>query len=392
MRSWLGLILLLFVGGNSMAQEWSDKAHYDAYMKGDWKKVVELGKLAKKAKADYYYVRVRNGYANFMLGKFLKAESEFEKALKFNSSDAFAKRYSYWSSAYAGNSSTALVKTSKMTEAEKDNFEVVKPKWLSSVSALGGYRSSTSENVVGNMPYVSGYLTHQIGNRITLRHGVNYLNQTRIGFINALSTEVWQVGYLASLNIQVAEHTTVTPSFLMQYWEAGESKVYDLSATVGVKQQFGNLSATLIGGYYQDTDTNKYMVGGSLAFYPLNNLKLYSITSGGYNIGGNSPNPFLRQTIGGNLFKRAWLSSSFTWNNRVIAFEDIGVDFANNSSDRLNWMWSLTPTYFPIEKLGVSATYSIESRSFYLPPEGPRPGVSQKYNFHSFYLGLNYKF
>ncbi|MFT5020406.1 MAG: opacity protein-like surface antigen, partial [Polaribacter sp.] len=89
---------------------------------------------------------------------------------------------------------------------------------------------------------------------------------------------------------------------------------------------------------------------------------------------------------------RAWLSSSFTWNNRVIAFEDIGLDFANNSSDRLNWLWSLTPSYYPIEKLGISMTYSIESRSFYLPQDVLRPEISQKYNFHSFYVGLNYKF
>jgi len=89
----------------------------------------------------------------------------------------------------------------------------------------------------------------------------------------------------------VAKHTSVTPSFIMQYWEAGQNQVYDLSATVAVRQQFGNVHATIIGGYFQDTDTNKYMVGGSLTWYLLSNQKLYTITSGGYNIGGDAPNP-----------------------------------------------------------------------------------------------------
>lgn len=401
---------------NSAAQEWSEKAHYDAYMKGDWKEVIRLGKEAKKAGADYYYIRARNGYANFMLGKYFKAEKEFEKALTFNSSDAFAKRYGYWSSVYAGNTSTALVKTSLMSASEKDTFEVIKPKWMNGISLIGGYRISTPDkftidlpaqltadlNVPGNMPYVSLYLNHQLGKRITLNHGVSYLRQLQPGVPSPLGVSedilVWQVGYLASLSVQVAKHTTVTPSFIMQYWESGDNKVYDLSATLAVRQQFGNVHATLIGGYFQDTDTNKYMVGGSLTWYPLQNLKLFSVTSGGYNIGGDAPHPFIRQTVGGNIFKRTWIKSSFTWNNRVVAFEDVGLDFANNSSDRLNWMWSLTPSYYPIDKLGISLTYAVESRQLYRPPP-PNQTIlevvgdfSENYNFHSFYVGLNYNF
>lgn len=417
MRSAVVVIWLMLVALIGRSQEWSDKAHYEAYMKGDWKEVVRLGKEAKKAGADYYYIRARNGYANFMLGKYFKAEKEFEKALKYNSSDPFAKRYGYWSSVYAGNSFTALVKTSAMSDSEKDTIKVIRPKWLSGISVIGGYRISSTKTFTvdlpgaltasvdapSNMPYVSIFLSHQIGKRLSLSHGVDYLAQIRPGQPDTANTEnipVWQVGYLASLSIQAAKHTTITPSFVMQYWESGLNKVYDLSATLAVRQQFGNVHVTLIGGYFQDTDTNKYMIGGSLTWYPLYNQKLFSITSGGYNIGGDAPNPFFRQTVGGNLFKRMWLRTSFTWNNRVVTFEDVGLGFANNATDRLNWMWSLTPSYYPIDKLGISLTYSVESRLFYLPgvvnplPIGePVLGQhSENYNFHSFYLGLNYNF
>jgi hypothetical protein len=230
---------------------------------------------------------------------------------------------------------------------------------------------------------------------------VNYLSQsrpTRPTPEGAESQNVWQVGYLASLSIQTTKHTTVTPSFIIQYWESGLNKVYDLSATITIRQQISNVHLTAIGGYFQDTDTNKYTVGGSLTWYPLNNLKFYSVTSGGYNFGGNAPNPFVRQTVAGNLFKRAWLSTSFTWNNRVIAFEDVGLDFVNNATDRLVWLWSITPSYYPIDKLGISLTYSMEARRFYLPsiqdPQGMQNSseLSELYNFHSFYLGLNYNF
>lgn len=416
MRSAIIVISLLFAMV-ARSQEWSDQAHYQAYMNGDWKEVIRLGKLARKYGADYYYIRARNGYANFMLGRYHAAEKEFEKALMFSRFDQFSKRYGYWSSVYAGNAATALAMTARMSQAEKDTFQVSKPKWLSSISLVGGYRFTpkksftvdlpgqltASVNAPSSMPYVSLFLNHQIGKRLTLNHGVNYLKQTRPGKPAVTGTpniDVWQVGYLASLSVQVAKHTTITPSFVMQYWESGGSKVYDLSATLAVRQQFGNVNATLIGGYFQDTDTNRYMVGGSLTWYPLHNQKLYSITSAGYNFGGSAPNPFIYQTIGGNVAKRFWLRTSFTWNNRVVSFEDIGLGFANNSSDRLLWMWSLTPSYYPIDKLGISLTYSVENRLFYLPGvANPLPlgepvigGLSENYYFHSFYVGLNYNF
>lgn len=397
MRSGLIFILTICVYTTSFGQsEWSDAAHYSAYIEGNWKKVVELGKLAKKSGADYYYIRARNGYANYQLGKYFRAEKEFEKALKFNAADPFAKRYGYWSSVYAGNTETALVKGTRFTDTEKDTIKSIRPKWISGISVIGGYRTSTSQNVVGNMPYVAMYLSHQIGSRITLRHGVNYLNQTRTSLLTRLNSEVWQVGYLASLGIQVAEHTTISPSFIMQYWQTEGFKVYDLSATVAVRQQFGNVSATLIGGYFQDTDTNRYMVGASLTWYPLQSPKFYSITSGGYNFMGEAPNPFLTQTLGGNIIRGLWFRSSFTLNNQVVSFEDIGLDFANNSSDRLRWRWGVTPSYYILENLGISLTYTIESRLFYLPEIQIGPVLTQarsdRYNFHSFYLGLNYKF
>ncbi|MCF8276237.1 MAG: tetratricopeptide repeat protein [Flavobacteriales bacterium] len=392
MRSAVVTLLFVLFALLGHSQEWSDKAQYDAYMKGDWQQVIELGKLARKAGADYYYIRVRNGYANYQLGRFHQAEKEFEKALEFNSGDVFSKRYSYWSSYYAGNVSTALVKSGQMSPPEQDTIQVIKPKFFTAISALGGYRVSTSQNFVGNMPYVSAYLDHQIGKRITLHHGVSYLNQTRTSFINRLNSTVWQVGYLATVGIQVAKHTTIAPSFVMQYWQTDGFKVYDLSATLAVRQQFGNMNTTLIGGYFQDTDTTKYMVGGSFTWYPLHNLKLYSITSGGYNFGGAAPNPFVKQTIGGQLFKKVWLSSSFNWNHQVLVFEDIGLDFANNSVDRLNWKWSLSPVFYPLPKLALSLTYSIESRQYYRLGELGIANISDPYNFHSFYVGLNYNF
>lgn len=410
MRSALMIISLLTVTVVSYSQEWSDKAHYEAYMKGDWKEVLRLGKEAKKAGADYYYIRARNGYSGFMLGKYFKAQKEFEKALKFNSSDAFAKHYAYWSAVYAGNTETALVMSEKMSDSQKDTIGVIAPKWLSGISLFGCYRISTSNNFSlgpGNvvevtppsdMPYVGLFLRHQFGTRVSFNHAISYVDQTRPHLIQNDGEKVWQIGYQAQMPIQVAKHTTVAPAFIMQYWETEDFSVYDLSGSVAVKQRFGNTSITAFGGYFEDTDTAKYIASGSFTWYPLSDLRLYTVTTGGYNFGGSAPNPFFRQTIGGNPIGKLWLSSSFVWNNQLVMQEDLSLTFANNSIDRLKWMWSLTPSVRFSEKFSVSLTYSAESRQLFIEeqvnplPIGPQTSEAAtfNYNFHSIYIGLHY--
>jgi hypothetical protein len=395
----LSLVLLALV---AHSQEWSDQAQYDAYMKGDWKQVIELGKLAKQSGIDHYYIRARNGYANFMLGRYMKAEKEFEHALHFNSADAFAKRYGYWSSIYSGNTTSALLKTTDMTVAQKDTFQVARPKWLSSVGVVGGFRVSTLRNSVGHMPYVALYLSHQIGKRVTFRHAVNYLSQKRTARPEQVKYKLWQVGYLASAAVQLSTHTTIIPSVVVLNWGVRDTSVsaVDINGSLSVRQQFGNFSLSVNAGVMLDadrenSDTLKYAVSGSFGWYPLQSTKLYSITSGGYNFGGNAPNWFVSQSIGGQLFKRAWIKSTFIWGHQMMMIEDGNLDFTNNSGDRLRWLWSLSPYYYATDHLGISITYSVESRSFYTPrvsgPGNPRP-ASTNYNFHSFYIGLNYNF
>jgi tetratricopeptide (TPR) repeat protein len=393
MRSGVVVIaLLLLLVRLSFGQTWSDNDQYAAYLKGDWKQVVSLGKQAKKQGVDYYYIRARNGYAYYQLGRFRRAEREFEKALKFNSTDAFSKRYGYWSSFMAGNTSTALLKTARMSQSERDTFQVISPKSFTGISIVGGYRVSTSQNVVGNMPYAAVYLGHQIGRRITVNHGISYLNQNRSFNLNVPKVLVWQIGYLISVGVQVAEHTTVAPSFAVQHWQTSSDQASDLFATLAVRQQFGSVNLTAIGGYFSDSDTNRYVVGGSLSWFPLGNNTLYTISSAGYNFGGRKPNPFFTQTVGGRLFKRGWIRGTFSWNQQVLSFEDISIDFANNSLDRVNWKIGVTPTFYPIDQLGVSLTYALESRLYFQKRTELTPTISDNYNIHSFYLGLNYIF
>ena len=65
-----------------------DSTTYQCYLTGDWDKLIDTGKAALGQGIDYKRLRQRMGYAWFAKGDFYASESQYEKALVFDESDA----------------------------------------------------------------------------------------------------------------------------------------------------------------------------------------------------------------------------------------------------------------------------------------------------------------
>lgn len=368
---------LIALIGNAQ-EKYSDASQYAAYQEGEWELVLKYSKMAKAEGVDFYYLRVRTGYANFMLKRYRQSAIEFDKALEFNSADRFSKRYGYWAKIYSGQTGQAKLMASGFTKTDKDTIKVIAPNWISSIGFLGGYRISSSPTAVSNMPYGQLNLSHELGKRFTLDHGASFLKYNRRG------SALWQAGYLAQLGVLVEKRTTLRPFFLMQYWESGTYKVYDLGAGAAIKHTFSTIDISVHGGYIQRTDDDLYQAGATLSWFPLSNPGLYSHTTANY-IGADTTTVYsLRQTIGGNVYKGLWLNSTFVWSNELLPFEAGRVDFSNTSIDALNWKTSVTLSYVIRLNFSISATYTAESRKDVLS--------GSNYNYHSTYIGLFKKF
>ncbi|MFA6481732.1 MAG: hypothetical protein WCW62_04065, partial [Bacteroidales bacterium] len=84
----LGLLVPLLVSAQekpSFAR--IDSLSYQAYLKSDWKKVIEYSRDGLTAGYDYYYLRVRAGIAELNLKNPNKAAVHFRKALDFSLND-----------------------------------------------------------------------------------------------------------------------------------------------------------------------------------------------------------------------------------------------------------------------------------------------------------------
>ncbi|MFT5279494.1 MAG: ribosomal protein L20 [Bacteroidia bacterium] len=391
MRSTLIILMMLCALSGFSQETYNDASHYAAYTEGEWETVLNYGKLAKKEKKDYFYLRVRNGYSNFMVKRYRMASKELSKALKFNSADRFSKKFDYWSLMYSGEYDAARLMASKFTQVEKDLIKVIKPKLLSAVSLIGGYKISTLPNTVSGMPYAQLNLSHEIGGRLRLDHAVSYLSVSRN------DSAVWQIGYLAQVGIQATKTTTIRPFFLMQYWELGSNwesggySVYDLGAGISVRQRIGNVDISVVGGYMERTLDRLYQAGLTFSWFPLGNASLYIHTSNSI-IGGDGTTVFSsRETIGGNIYKGLWLSSTFVYKNELIPFEAGAVNFSNTSLDELQWKLTTTMSYLFDNSWSMSANYSVESRE-YIPSDYNLPGTGGSYYHHGLFVGLTKKF
>ncbi|MFT5919894.1 MAG: hypothetical protein ACI9FU_001708, partial [Granulosicoccus sp.] len=208
---------------------------------------------------------------------------------------------------------------------------------------------------------------------------------------------VWQIGYLAQVGIQATKTTTIRPFFLMQYWELGSNwesggySVYDLGAGISVRQRIGNVDISVFGGYMERTLDRLYQAGLTFSWFPLGNASLYIHTSNSI-IGGDGTTVFSsRETIGGNIYKGLWLSSTFVYKNELIPFEAGAVNFSNTSLDELQWKLTTTMSYLFDNSWSMSANYSVESRE-YIPSDYNLPGTGGSYYHHGLFVGLTKKF
>ena len=127
------IILFSTIGLSSFSQNPNenfrsvDKSTYLQYTQKNWDSLIQIGNHAVKSGIDYFYLRQRLGIAYYNKENYLKAAQQFEKALKFNSSDATAQEYLYYCYIYSNQKKEARILSSKFNTSLEDkmNFQKI---------------------------------------------------------------------------------------------------------------------------------------------------------------------------------------------------------------------------------------------------------------------------
>jgi len=168
---------------------------YEYYLAGNWDSVIYYGKQGLSNNIDYFYLRVRLGAAYYYKQNYSKAITEFNKALKYNSSDTYTQTMLYSAYLLSERENDARYFGAGMNDDAKKSAGFKKSDFLNSIYFEGGINTNNNigknenKNFYGNKKiYGEAVLTgniqnehlglrHNIGKRFSVYHGFTLLQE-----------------------------------------------------------------------------------------------------------------------------------------------------------------------------------------------------------------------
>ena len=224
-KSFFLITICLFLSLNSYrlkAQEQISAAEVETkslqlYQDKNWGDLIDFVKKALDEKNDYFYLRMRIGIAYYELKNYTKAEPQFKKALSFNSTDAVAQEYLYYSYLFNRKSDDAKALSANFSDELSKKTGTNKKSSIKMIFFEGGTKISDSANYYNKIKhdrsiffkpamYIQAGLSHGIGKKNSLLHAITYFNQ------QSNSSTITQFQYYLSASFPLKNNWYFSPS------------------------------------------------------------------------------------------------------------------------------------------------------------------------------------
>ncbi|ACF14356.1 hypothetical protein Ctha_1902 [Chloroherpeton thalassium ATCC 35110] len=445
MKFFLTIFLLIFSLEAAFAQQApsfveTDKATYQAYVKGEWGKVICLGTAAIERGTDYFYLRMRIAYAYFMKAQYRKAAGHYEHALALNEGDPIALEYLYYSYLYAGRAADARCLSGRFPESLKksmklnDKSEVVSAGL--NITYASGSNDELKNEILATAPTeqdgfqslpvswvnYQATLAHRLGDHVLLGHSVSLLYKDiySVDAADGAATlsdarTIRQFNYNLSANMTFSEGFTFAP--LISYINYSVPVASDSATGVGQGRQsaqsmsfsehsfglrasleLGLFRASLAGARSNFFEGEQTLGALALSVFPSGNLNLYYTASAYLNRqskDGASESQFVhKHEIGLKVAEHLWLEvlamqGDFT--NLYDPFSEISY----NSPERYRTIAGLTLVvpFFEVGITGFLGYRYIRSESIFIPYENASDITNRTpFNFQSITGGITWTF
>jgi tetratricopeptide (TPR) repeat protein len=403
--NFLGILFLFLFSVNAFAQgklnsgEVEEKS-YNLYTGKNWKELITYGNKAFSQGIDYYYLRMRVGIAYYERHNYMRADKQFERALKFNTGDPVAEEYLYYCYIYTNRFEEArkLSKTFAKELAHKTKTDSASA--IGFVIVEGGTKISDSSKLFQNATYAQVGLGHYVANSFSLFHALTYYNEAEF------RGKTSQFQYYLQATIPLKNDWELAPAF--QYLnrsltppplppppppaKGGKPKPpppQPTASTIGyyigsaeLRKKLGYFNVA-IGGCVSNIDSSaQYMETASLMYNPFGNNNL-SIGAVGYLVqstmyGSESAiSPFVSVMP----LKRLTVCASYLNSTIYHLIESDGY-IVNNSFD-------LTPSRWTFQ-CSVSVTKIFDIYGLYQLENKVEAIAGFKYNYQAFIIGLKF--
>lgn len=425
-----------------------DSITYAYYTAKDWKPLIAAGKEALSSGFEYNYLDMRLGIAYYELRKFRQAVPYFEKSLMKFSNDPFTAEYLYYAylESGRGNDASALALnyrdkfvTVPGASAKKVNYIYVEGGFIPDVTPVAGPLALMGadsiygeEDVFKGQSYLHAGLNFQPGRKLRLYLAANTLGISKQNhFIYSLydatltkkvitdtsfNYSFRQNEFYASLAYTPYPGLTVTPAF---HYMAGNplpvscsysDYAYTFSKApysynhyvlaISLLKEAGDVTVAAGVSFARLATTgNQLQANGSLTWYPLSNLDLYTTTSLTAFKYSRDRRLIFDETMGGKLTSKLWLEGLVTFGD-LSYFNEKNAFVVYNLPERITFRGGLNLLYAVNSHLDLSIMYRYYKReydyiSYYFDSNSSSYKQSSHttgYNNQGIYGGLKWKF
>jgi hypothetical protein len=325
------LVCLFFIQANAQevaAMAAADTKSLALYNAGQWKELMKFGKAEIAKGVDFPILRMRTGYAAFMIGNYSQSLLQYKKVLDTDANNAVALYYVYLNNLYLNNITQARYYAAKLPDETKESALIKKTK-VSGVETEFSYKMPT-DTTRKNGSYLRAGLNLQLGYRLELQQSVaSYnqdLNEPRLLLVvNNRKIRLRQKEYYGKLIFAATGNITVLGGY--HYLNTPfNNVVYNNSigfAGIQYKTPYVHLKAMASFGKVTDTTYTQY--DGTVTVYPLGNTKLYNITRAAY-----GDNFTLSNILGYGITKKLWLEGNITVGKFTSLLENDGLYVFND--------------------------------------------------------------
>jgi len=436
-------MFLLFVkisfSQTALTYQSADSITYSHFISGDYKQLRQTAKEALRNDIDFYYLRMRMGISYYEKNNYEAALKHFKEANSMNPADTLAQEYLYYSMLFTNRTEDAYDLAADFSETlqQKIHFKIFTAEDLvstfQSVSISGGVGHNTNildnennqypdttlvqntlqgETFLGNIS-----LENKITNRLRVYNSFSYFNVASKGIIhtpfsdtsNNYSNNSYQynlgVNYRFKNQILLGgsfgyfkEHSNYfsvlmdTANFQINYYDNPfDHNAY--SGTLYAFYRFTYFETGLSASIANLSDTFQLQAEATLAYYPLGNQILYSVSSAAFLQNGSEQNFILRQRIGGRITKWLWAEAYGSYGNHqnylplngFIAYntvEPVQLTAGGNLNFQLG-KYSIIPSYTFQQKESTYLQQDISQNISF---------INKNYNNHLLTLALKWNF
>jgi tetratricopeptide (TPR) repeat protein len=359
---------------------------YGLYEKGSWKELISYGNEAIENGQDFTLLRLRIGYAAFMIGNFSEAVKAYEKVLLNDSYNATAHYYLWLCRKYLNQSELAdkhLAYLSAETLQKEGQNKIA----FTGVGVETSFKS-TDINGRGNTWYHMLHVENRFGWNVHMSQAISYFNQSiqlpTTGLPgNAPLTVINQVEYYNKLTFNLSNQWQLKAVYHFTNTPINNTIYNNHSGLIGIKYSSHYFDVQADGIFSKMYDSTISQFDLQLGYYPLGNQKLYGISTAIYRNRNTGSGFNFRQVLGGQIAKKIWLEGNVTLGSFQDLYENDAL-YLYNAVDK-NKFKAGVMGYFSIGKKCIfELGYTTEQRTLY--------GKTNTFNQNSITGGLKWKF